>query len=86
MQRGWIRSALIHSISDFRGDGRLIHKNSNRGSQIPERLLISTSKFPLKVKLSQGLQEVLKRELVKTDRNVVVHGLSYSSVSSLSYY
>ena len=41
---------------------------SNRGSQIPEPLLIFTSKYTLKVQISQGLGSFFQIELLKTGR------------------
>ena len=53
-----VRSILIISI----------HTISNLWSRIPEPLLISTSKYPLKVQISQGLGTLFQVELLKTGR------------------
>ena len=47
-----------------------IRQISNRGSQIPEPLLMFTSKCPLKVQTSQGLGPFSQIELLKTDRTL----------------
>ena len=41
---------------------------SNRGSRTPEPLLMSTSKYPLKVQISQALGTFLQVKLFKTGR------------------
>ena len=48
-----------------------IHKKTtNRGSQIPEPLLMFTSKRPLKAQISQGLSPFVQIELLKTGRAI----------------
>ena len=52
------RSVLVISISII----------PNRGSRIPEPLLMFTSKCPLNVQISQGLSQILQIELLETGR------------------
>ena len=55
---GPLRSVLIISTPTM----------SNRGSQIPEPLLVFTSKCPWKLQISQGLGPLFHIELLKTGR------------------
>ena len=48
-----------------------IRKISNWGSQIPEQLLIFTSKWPLRVQISQELGPFLQIELLETGRSLL---------------
>ena len=47
-----------------------IRRHSNRGSQIPEPLLMFTSGCPSKLQVSQGLGPFFQIELLKTGRTI----------------
>ena len=59
--RRHLRSVLIISVREI----------SNRGSRIQEPWLMFTSKCPLKVQISQGLEDYLKHKRLKSDRATV---------------
>ena len=48
---------------------------STWGSRIPEPLLMLTSKCPLKVNISEGLEEQLKHKCLKADRRAGIVGI-----------
>ena len=61
---------------------------SNRGSRIPEPLLVFTSKCPLKAQISQGLGPFVQIQLLKTGsivQNSTVRDLEFDETVPLCF-